>query len=160
MRDINVSLRHVQLSYTSPTESYRHHQLFQNTITGATAGNLYYTMATQTTTVQAPGRRSQSRHTTLAPENERYLQACSDIASALIQDYEAKNDGSKPKRDINLNSLQTQMSKKHKLSTVPPLTAIIAAIPEHYKKYILPSLVAKPIRMYDLIGPPVLFHAR
>jgi hypothetical protein len=29
---------------------------------------------------------------------------------------------------------------------MPPLTAIIAAVPEHYKKYILPKLVAKPIR--------------
>ncbi|KAI9884518.1 MAG: Elongator subunit [Watsoniomyces obsoletus] len=103
-------------------------------------------MATQTSILQTPGKRGHPRHTNLAPENERYLQACSDIASTLIQDYEAKNDGSKPKRDINLNSLRTQMSKKHKLSTVPPLTAIIAAIPEHYKKYILPSLVAKPIR--------------
>ncbi|KAA8567511.1 hypothetical protein EYC84_007987 [Monilinia fructicola] len=38
------------------------------------------------------------------------------------------------------------MSKRHKLSNIPPLTAIIAAIPEHYKKYILPKLIAKPIR--------------
>ncbi len=82
----------------------------------------------------------------LAPENERFLQACADIASALIRDYEAKSKGTQPKRDINLNSLRTQISKQHKLSNIPPLTSIIAAIPEHYKKYILPTLVAKPIR--------------
>lgn len=39
------------------------------------------------------------------------------------------------------------MSKKHQLSNIPPLTAIIAAIPEHYKKYIMPKLLAKPISM-------------
>jgi elongator complex protein 3 len=82
----------------------------------------------------------------LAPENERFLQACADIASVLIRDYEAKSKGTQPKRDINLNSLRTQISKQHKLSNIPPLTSIIAAIPEHYKKYILPTLVAKPIR--------------
>lgn len=74
------------------------------------------------------------------------MQACSDVASALIQDYEAKANGSKPKKDVNLNSLRAQISKRHKLSNIPSLTAIIAAIPEHYKKYILPNLVAKPIR--------------
>ena len=75
------------------------------------------------------------------------MRACSDIASALIQDHEAQNDSSRPKKDVNLNSLRAQISKKHRLSNIPPLTAIIAAIPEHYKKYILPNLVAKPIRM-------------
>lgn len=94
----------------------------------------------------APAKDLKSKAVTLAPENERFMRACSDIASALIQEYEGQNDSSSPKRDVNLNSLRTQMSKKHKLSNMPPLTAIIAAIPEHYKKYILPKLVAKPIR--------------
>ncbi|KAH0537371.1 Elongator subunit [Glutinoglossum americanum] len=82
----------------------------------------------------------------LPPENERFLRACSDIASALIQDHEAQSDSSKPKKDTNLNTLRTQISKRHRLTSMPPLTAIIAAIPEHYKKYILPRLIAKPIR--------------
>ncbi|KAL9127621.1 MAG: hypothetical protein Q9217_003533 [Psora testacea] len=82
----------------------------------------------------------------LAPENERYMRACSDIASALIQDYETRQDESAAPRDLNLNSLRGQMAKKHRLSSQPPLTAIIAAVPEHYKKYILPKLIAKPIR--------------
>jgi len=51
-----------------------------------------------------------------------------------------------PKKDLNLNSLRGQMAKKHRLSSQPPLTAIIAAIPENYKKYLLPKLMAKPIR--------------
>lgn len=82
----------------------------------------------------------------LPPENERYMRACADIANALIEDYEASIDSSKVKKDINLNSLRGQFAKKNYLTTQPPLTAIIAAVPEHYKKYILPKLIAKPIR--------------
>jgi elongator complex protein 3 len=80
------------------------------------------------------------------PENERFMRACSDIANALIQEFESQKDSSKPKKDINLNKLRGTMAKKHRLNTTPPLTAIIAAVPEHYKKYILPKLIAKPIR--------------
>lgn len=102
-------------------------------------------MATQTLTVTERQRKPKEN---LAPENERFLRACSDIASALVQEHEALQDSTKPKKDINLNSLRAKMSKKHKLSNIPPLTAIIAAIPEHYKKYILPKLIAKPISMF------------
>lgn len=100
-------------------------------------------MATETMTLTERQRKPKDQN--LPPENERYLRACSDIASALVQEHEAQQDPTKPKKDINLNSLRSKMSKKHKLSNIPPLTAIIAAIPEHYKKYILPKLIAKPI---------------
>ena len=104
------------------------------------------TMATTTMTVAAPrSKKHVPKGAKLPPESERYMRACADIASALIQDYEAQSDGSKPKKDINLNALRGQMAKRHHLSTQPPLTAIIAAVPEHYKKYILPKLIAKPI---------------
>lgn len=103
-------------------------------------------MATATMTVSAPSKNQLPKNLKLPPENERFMRACSDIASALIQDHEAQQNSSEPKRDINLNSLRGQMAKKHRLSTQPPLTAIIAAVPEHYKKYILPKLIAKPIR--------------
>ncbi len=83
----------------------------------------------------------------LAPESERFLRCCADVANALIEDHEASKDG-RTSRDINLNSLRAKMSKKHKLTNIPPLTAIIAAIPEHYKKYILHKLIAKPIRKW------------
>ena len=109
-------------------------------------------MATQTVTVRRPQEPANNKRSNLAPENERFMQACSDIASALIQDFEAKTEGPKPKKDVNLNSIRTQMSKKHRLSNVPALTAIIAAIPEHYKRYILPSLVAKPISTSSEVG--------
>lgn len=81
------------------------------------------------------------------------MRCCADIASALIQDYEAQVNGKGQKKDLNLNHLRGQMSKKHYLSTQPPLTAIIAAVPEHYKKYILPKLIAKPIRMMPAPEP-------
>lgn len=103
-------------------------------------------MATETMTMTPTGKNRPPKNLKLPPENERFMRACSDIASALIQDHEAQQDDSKPKKDINLNSLRGQMAKKHRLSNQPPLTAIIAAVPEHYKKYILPKLIAKPIR--------------
>jgi elongator complex protein 3 len=105
-------------------------------------------MATETTTITERQRKPKE---TLAPENERFLRACSDVASALVQEWEALQDPTKPKKDINLNSLRAKMSKKHKLSNIPPLTAIIAAIPEHYKKYILPKLIAKPISKFCVV---------
>jgi hypothetical protein len=79
------------------------------------------------------------------------MRACADIASALIQDYEAQANGTKAKKDLNLNQLRGQIAKKHYLKSQPPLTAIIAAVPEHYKKYILPKLIAKPIRMFTVL---------
>ncbi|KAJ9643109.1 Elongator subunit [Coniosporium apollinis] len=103
-------------------------------------------MATMTVTESRPKNSRIPKNVKLPPENERYMRACADIASALIQDYEAQLDGSKPKKDLNLNALRGQIAKKHYLSTQPPLTAIIAAVPEHHKKYILPKLIAKPIR--------------
>ena len=103
-------------------------------------------MATATLTMSMPSQNQLPKNVKLAPENERFMRACSDIASALIQDHEAQQSSAEPNRDINLNSLRGKMAKKHRLSTQPPLTAIIAAVPEHYKKYILPKLIAKPIR--------------
>lgn len=48
----------------------------------------------------------------------------------------------------------SKMSKKHKLSNIPPLTAILNAVPEHMKRYLLPRLVAKPIRkLFPLLLP-------
>jgi len=99
-------------------------------------------MATETMTLSERQKPKDS----LPPENERFIRCCSDIASFLVQDHESQQDPSKPKKDLNLNSLRAKFSKKHRLSNIPPLTAIIAAIPEHYKKYILPKLIAKPIR--------------
>jgi elongator complex protein 3 len=105
-------------------------------------------MATTTMTAPPPIKTKNSK---LPPENERFMRACSDIANALIQEYESQKNPTQPKRDINLNKLRGQMAKKHSLSHQPPLTAIISAVPEHYKKYILPKLIAKPISMWSFV---------
>ncbi|KAM5456305.1 Elongator subunit [Microsporum audouinii] len=104
-------------------------------------------MATKTMTMP---KHKLPKNIKLPPENERYMRACSDIANALIQDYEAQRDDKKSKKDINLNKLRGIIAKKHYLSNLPPLTAIIAAVPEHYKKYILPKLIAKPISEWEI----------
>lgn len=103
-------------------------------------------MATATVTTHSLSRMKPQKGEKLPPESERYMRACSDIANALIQDYEAQLEDTAPRKDLNLNHLRGQVSRQYKLSTQPPLTAIIAAVPEQYKKYILPKLIAKPIR--------------
>jgi elongator complex protein 3 len=105
-------------------------------------------MATMTMTAPL-NKKTAKKNNKLIPENERYMRACSDIANALIQEYESQRDSSAPRKDVNLNKLRGMISKKHSLATQPPLTAIIAAVPENYKKYILPKLIAKPIRKSD-----------
>jgi elongator complex protein 3 len=87
-----------------------------------------------------------NKNAPIPTENERFLRCCADIASALIEDYEASKAPCRSQKDVNLNSLRAKFARKHKIGNMPPLTAIIAAVPEHYKKYILPKLVAKPIR--------------
>lgn len=100
-------------------------------------------ISTTMTLSTLPGKPNK-KGVSLAPERERYMQACADVAHHLIQLHEEDNGG----KDVNLNALRGQISKKYKLKMIPPLTAIIAAIPEHYKKYIVPKLIAKPIRMF------------
>lgn len=102
-------------------------------------------MATTTITTTTVRKKDAN----LPPENERFLRCCADIANALIEDHEASKDSSRPKKDVNLNGLRTKLARKHKISNLPALTAIIAAVPEHYKKYILPKLVAKPISAFS-----------
>lgn len=100
-----------------------------------------------TTTVTTTAKAAARKKADLVPESERFLRCCADVANALIEDHEATKNG-RPSKDINLNTLRSKLAKKHKLANIPSLTAIIAAIPEHHKKYILPKLVAKPIRMW------------
>ncbi|KAI1258817.1 hypothetical protein F5Y18DRAFT_412195 [Xylariaceae sp. FL1019] len=98
---------------------------------------------TMTATTTVGGRKKDAN---LPPESERFLRCCAEIANTLIEDHESSKNPKNPQKDINLNSLRTKLSRKHKLANIPPLTAIIAAVPEHYKKYIMPKLIAKPIR--------------
>lgn len=103
-------------------------------------------------TMTMPPSTKPQKQDKLPPENERFVRACSDIANALIQEYESQTDPTKPKKDVNLNKLRANVAKKHVLSSQPPLTAIISAVPEHYKKYIVPKLIAKPISACTSFG--------
>lgn len=75
----------------------------------------------------------------LAPEQERFLQCCADISLELVSSLDTN-------KNVNLNSLVGRVSKKYKLKAQPRLTDIISAIPDQYKKYLLPKLKAKPVR--------------
>lgn len=75
----------------------------------------------------------------LAPEKERFIQACGDISLELVALL-------KLSKDINLNGVITRYAKKYKLKNQPRLTDIILSIPDQHKKYLIPKLKAKPVR--------------
>ncbi|KAH9504662.1 Elongator subunit [Bulinus truncatus] len=50
------------------------------------------------------------------------------------------------KRDVDLNKLKTRIASKYNMPSQPRLVDIIAAVPQEYKKILLPKLKAKPIR--------------
>lgn len=131
-----------RLNFVHPPGTRPHHSTFQQSEdlsphnifpVQTLLGVAVLTMsATDTITLT---ERQRKPKTVLLPENERFLMACSDISSALIEAWESPTN-----KDLNLNSLRAKMAKRHRLSNMPPLTAIIAAIPEHYKVLLqLPS---------------------
>lgn len=69
------------------------------------------------------------------------MKACGEIAQELIHSYDSGKI-----EDINLNGVKTRASKKYKLSSQPRLMDIIAAIPDQYRRYLVPRLKAKPVR--------------
>ncbi|KAK6294884.1 hypothetical protein J4Q44_G00341100 [Coregonus suidteri] len=64
------------------------------------------------------------------------------IADVINQLVEAHEEG----KDINLNKVKTKCSAKYGLSAQPRLVDIIAAVPPHYRRALVPKLKAKPIR--------------
>jgi len=70
---------------------------------------------------------------------EQLLRVTSGIAAELIKAHDAKET-------ISLNELRARMSKKFGFGGVPRLVDIISAIPDDYKKALLPKLKARPIR--------------
>jgi elongator complex protein 3 len=70
---------------------------------------------------------------------ENYVNAISEVINALIKASEAQVP-------INLSKIKGEISKKHKLSYIPKLVDIIAAVPEAYKAKLLPYIKAKPVR--------------
>ena len=63
----------------------------------------------------------------------------SGIAAELIKAHDANES-------VSLNELRSKISKKFGYGGVPRLVDIISAIPDDYKKALLPKLKARPIR--------------
>ncbi|KAJ7461590.1 histone acetyltransferase ELP3 [Mycena latifolia] len=70
---------------------------------------------------------------------EQLLRVTSGIAAELIAAHDANES-------VSLNEIRAKISKKFAFGGVPRLVDIISAIPEDYKKALLPKLKARPIR--------------
>ena len=70
---------------------------------------------------------------------ETLLRVTSGIAAELVKAHDAN-------QTVSLNELRAKMSKKYGFGGVPRLVDIISAIPDDYKKALLPKLKARPIR--------------
>ncbi|KAF7664330.1 hypothetical protein LDENG_00180460 [Lucifuga dentata] len=64
------------------------------------------------------------------------------IADVIKQLVDAHEEG----KDINLNKVKTKTSAKYGLTAQPRLVDIIAAVPQQYRRALVPKLKAKPIR--------------
>jgi elongator complex protein 3 len=73
------------------------------------------------------------------PPDEARVRAVAEIVSSLLGSV---REG----KDVDLNSIKMQASRKYCLSRAPKLVEIIAAIPEEYRDTLLPQLKAKPVR--------------
>ena len=68
-----------------------------------------------------------------------YSNAVSEVVGSLIKAYEAKIP-------VNLSKTKTETARKYKLSYIPKLVDIIAAVPQEYRGSLLPYIKAKPVR--------------
>lgn len=84
---------------------------------------------------------------------EQLLRVTSGIAAELIKAYDANET-------VSLNELRAKMSKKHGYGGVPRLVDIISAIPDDYKKALLPMLKARPIRTASGVRESLIFGIR
>ncbi|ESO88303.1 hypothetical protein LOTGIDRAFT_193581 [Lottia gigantea] len=74
-----------------------------------------------------------------ASKEELMMMTVSEIVNELIK---ADQEG----KDVNLNKVKTRISSKYGLPSQPRLVDIIAAVPQQYKKALVPKLKAKPVR--------------
>jgi len=70
---------------------------------------------------------------------ELRIRATAEIVNQLIISYNRNET-------VNLTNLKNKISRKFKLSSMPKLVDIIAALPEAYREKLLPYLKAKPVR--------------
>lgn len=65
--------------------------------------------------------------------------ALAEIVQCLIRAYEQQVP-------VNLSKVRGEVSRKHRLQTLPKLVDVIAAVPEDYRAKLLPYIKAKPVR--------------
>lgn len=80
-----------------------------------------------------------NRKVPTASKDELMVMTITEIISHLVQAH-------KENKDINLNRVKCNVSSKYGLPSQPKLVDIIAAVPQEYKKVLLPKLRAKPVR--------------
>jgi len=76
---------------------------------------------------------------------EQLIRVSSAIASDLIKAHETG-------QAVSLNEIRNKWSKKFNYGGVPRLVDIISAVPDEYKKALLPKLKARPIRTASGVG--------
>ncbi|ELU04294.1 hypothetical protein CAPTEDRAFT_206807 [Capitella teleta] len=74
-----------------------------------------------------------------ASREELMVLTITDIINQLILAHQQN-------KDINLNRVKTKTASKYGLHAQPRLVDIIAAVPQQYKKILIPKLKAKPVR--------------
>jgi elongator complex protein 3 len=80
-----------------------------------------------------------SSNSVVPSQAEQLILVTSAIALELIKAHDAG-------QTVSLNEIRNKMSKKFNYSGVPRLVDIISAVPDEYKKALLPKLKARPIR--------------
>ena len=85
------------------------------------------------------------RRTVKGSHQELMVLAVTDIVNQLIQAHIQK-------KDVNLNSIKGKSASKYGLVNQPRLMDIIAAVPQQYKKALVPKLKAKPVRTASCIA--------
>jgi len=85
------------------------------------------------------GPRSQKPNNDANQQAAAVIKTVSDIISELISAH-------KQGRKINVVKIKQQCAKKYGMQGLPKLTQLIAAVPEQYKRVIVPLLQAKPVR--------------
>jgi len=84
-------------------------------------------------------KKTNHHHGTGPSQAEQLLRVTSGIAVELIKAHDEN-------RSVSLNEIRARISKKFGYGGVPRLVDIISAIPDQYKKVLLPNLKARPIR--------------
>ncbi|RUS79301.1 hypothetical protein EGW08_012919 [Elysia chlorotica] len=72
-------------------------------------------------------------------KEEIMVMAVAEIVSELVKAV-------RENKDVDLNKLKTKIASRYNMSSQPRLVDIIAAVPQEYKKMLLPKLKAKPVR--------------